>query len=97
MESCPAEALERSEEGLVLVNEEKCIGCETCLETCVIGSIKLHPERNTPLICNQCKGKPLCVEKCPTKALTYTETETHQPRSIDQVIKETLRRWRIVA
>jgi len=97
LESCLTEALERNEEGLVFVNEEKCIGCEKCLETCVIGAIKLHPKRKTPLICNQCDGKPLCVEKCPTKALTYTETGTKQPRPTDQVIKETLRRWRIIA
>jgi len=72
MESCPAEALERREEGLVFVNDEKCVGCGECLETCMIGAIRLHPERNTPLICDHCGGKPLCVEKCPTKALLIT-------------------------
>ena len=97
MESCPEEALERNEEGLVLANEEKCVGCGKCLETCTAGAIKLHPERNFPLICNQCSGKPLCVEKCPTKALTFAETEAQQPRSTSQVVKVTLRRWRIIA
>lgn len=98
MKNCPTEALERNEEGLVFVNEKKCIGCEKCLATCTIGAIKLHPKRKTPLICNQCGGKPLCVQKCPTKALTYIETETQQqPRLPDHVIKETLRRWRIIA
>lgn len=96
MESCPTEALERNEEGLVFVNDEKCTGCKKCLETCIIGAIKLHPQRNTPLICNQCDGNPLCVEKCPTKALTYTETKTQQPRLPNQIIKEALRRWRII-
>ncbi|MHA1712328.1 MAG: 4Fe-4S dicluster domain-containing protein [Candidatus Freyarchaeota archaeon] len=96
-ETCPTEALERGGEGLILVNEEKCTGCGKCLETCAIGAIKLHPERNTPLICDQCNGKPLCVEKCPTKALIYVETEMQQPKPPNQVLKETLRRWGILA
>jgi carbon-monoxide dehydrogenase iron sulfur subunit len=97
MESCPTGALERNNECLIHVNEVKCTGCGRCLETCVIGAVKLHPERKTPLICNQCGGTPLCVGKCPTKALTYIETETQQPVLPDQIMKETLRRWRITA
>jgi len=97
MENCPEEALERKEEGYILINKEKCIGCGICVETCVIGALKLHPKRNTPLICDHCSGKPLCVQKCPTKALTYIETERQQPKSRNQVFKETLRRWGIIA
>lgn len=97
MENCPTKALERNEKGLVFVKEEKCIGCEKCSEACVIGAIKLHPEKGTPQICDQCEGRPLCVQKCPTKALTYIETEEQQPRLPNQVIRETLRRWGIIA
>ena len=97
MENCHAEALERKEEGLVFVNEEKCVGCGECLEICIIGAIKLHPERSNPLICDHCGGKPLCVEKCPTRALSYIETEKQQPRLPNRILKETLRRWRKTA
>jgi carbon-monoxide dehydrogenase iron sulfur subunit len=97
MENCPTRALERDVEGLVSVDEKKCVGCMKCLEMCVIGAIKLHPERKIPLICNLCGGRPVCVQKCPTKALTYTETEARKPRLPNQVIKEALRRWRIIA
>lgn len=96
LESCSEEALERSEEGLIVVNSKKCTGCGKCLEACIIGAIKLHPERGTPLICDRCGGKPLCVENCPTKALVYTETEMRQARLVNQVLLETLKRWRIV-
>jgi len=95
IKNCPTEALEKTEDGLVSVNEENCIGCEKCVETCVIGAIKLHPERKIPLICDYCGGKPLCVEKCPTKALTYIKTERQQPIPVNEIIEETLRRWRI--
>ena len=94
-EDCPTEALERSEEGLIFVNEEKCVGGGICSETCTIGAIRLHPKKDTPLICDQCGGKPRCVEKCPTKALTYVEAEKQQPTPLNQIREEALRRWRI--
>jgi len=98
MENCPSRALRRERSGLISVSEEKCLGCGKCLETCTIGAVKLHPSKKIPLICNQCGGEPLCVEKCPTKALAYLEIDTRQPpRSPSEIIEETLRRWGIVA
>ena len=97
MENCPTEALERNKEGLIFVEEEKCIGCGKCADTCTIGAVKLHPERNIPQVCHQCGGTPLCVEKCPSKALEYMETETQQPTLPEDVAKDTLKRWGIIA
>lgn len=96
IENCPEKALERGK-SLVLVNEMKCVGCGKCLETCTLGAIKLHPDKKTPLICNQCGGKPLCVKRCPTKALMYAETSGRKPKSSSQILKENLRRWGTVA
>jgi Fe-S-cluster-containing hydrogenase component 2 len=97
-ETCPTNALARNEKGLVFVNRDECIGCGKCLEACVIEAIGLHPEQRTPQICNQCGGEPLCVEKCPTKALAYIETdEEEKPKSRDQLIQEALGRWGIIA
>jgi carbon-monoxide dehydrogenase iron sulfur subunit len=97
IESCPSKALDRNPEGLVYVKGEKCIGCGKCVEACCVGAIKLHPERHTPLICDLCGGKPLCVRKCPTKALAYSETRMQRPELPDKVLEETLRKWGIVA
>jgi Fe-S-cluster-containing hydrogenase component 2 len=96
MENCPAHAIERDEKGLVFLREDVCIRCKKCQELCPIGAIRFHPERETPLICHQCEGKPLCVQKCPTKALSYVETDAQQPKLPDQVIQEALRRWKII-
>jgi carbon-monoxide dehydrogenase iron sulfur subunit len=97
LQSCPSRALNRNQEGLIQVDEEKCISCGKCVDACRAGAIRLHPERHTPLICDLCKGKLLCVEKCPTKALTYSETATCQPKSSARILEETLRKWRILA
>jgi carbon-monoxide dehydrogenase iron sulfur subunit len=96
MKNCPTKALKRNPEGLVYVNEE-CVGCGKCMETCRVGAIKLHPEKHTPLICDQCGGKPSCVRKCPTKALVHLETNLQRPKLPSEILEKTLRKWRIVA
>jgi carbon-monoxide dehydrogenase iron sulfur subunit len=97
MEICPSKALRRNSEGLIYANEEECIGCGKCVKACQVGAIKLHPERHTPLICDQCAGKPLCVRKCPTKALVYSKTRIQRPKLPSKVLEETIRKWGIVA
>ena len=97
LENCPEKALERNEKGLIVVNENKCVGCGKCLETCIIGAIRIHPKSNIPIICDQCGGKFQCVKKCPTKALTCIETTEQQPKLPNQIIEDALKRWRIIA
>jgi Fe-S-cluster-containing hydrogenase component 2 len=97
MEKCASKALERRKDGLVFVNEKKCVRCGKCSETCLIGAIRLHPENKIPLICDQCNGEPQCVKYCPTKALTYAEIENRHPKHPSQIFRETLKRWRIIA
>jgi len=49
-----------------------------------------------PLICNLCEGDPICVKKCPTKAINYIETEafTEYPQEAFEILKK---RWKIDA
>jgi carbon-monoxide dehydrogenase iron sulfur subunit len=97
LENCPSGAIERGSDGLIFVAEEKCVGCGKCVKLCRFGAVKLHPTKHTPLICDQCHGKPLCVEKCPTKALTFSEARKQRPKLPSKVLEETLKKWRIVA
>lgn len=97
MESCPTKALKRNNDGLIYVEQEGCVECEKCKQSCLIGAIKIHPESNIPLICDQCGGKPLCVQECPTKALAYVKVEAKTPRLPSKIFAATLRRWRIIA
>ncbi len=57
--------------GIVSVNQDKCIGCMTCLSVCPIGCIKTG---NIALKCDLCSGEePACVKNCPNRALLWLD------------------------
>ena len=58
--------------GIVSVDENKCIGCMTCLAVCPIGCIKTD---KIAMKCDLCRGdEPACVKNCPNRALVWLET-----------------------
>lgn len=76
---CPVGATFKSEDGVVLVDTDYCIGCRYCIQACPYGARYLHPEKRTADKCTFCyhrivQGKlPACVEACPTQARVFGE------------------------
>ena len=79
---CPVKALsKRSEDGLVVVDKAKCIGCRSCALACPFDV----PRYGDKKIMDKCDGclslgraaneAPRCVNTCPTKALHFGEVE----------------------
>ncbi|HSR11006.1 MAG TPA: 4Fe-4S dicluster domain-containing protein [Thermodesulfobacteriota bacterium] len=77
LDACPAAALYRDPEGLVLLKDDRCVGCWMCVMVCPFGAPQ--PFRNFPKImkCDRCAGRDevSCVESCPTGALTLVDSE----------------------
>lgn len=83
--SCPIGAIVQ-ENGSIVVKENVCVGCKTCMIACPVGAIDLLPKFNekksgeigseSKLVaykCDLCKesgGIPACVKACPKEALT---------------------------
>lgn len=72
---CPAGAItKRAEDGIVVVDRNKCIGCHYCFFACPFG-VPQYGADGTMQKCNMCldrlaQGKqPACVAGCPAKAL----------------------------
>jgi anaerobic dimethyl sulfoxide reductase subunit B (iron-sulfur subunit) len=72
---CPTGAItKRAEDGIVLVDQKKCIGCRYCFLVCPFG-IPQFSDDGTMQKCNFCLDrlkqgkKPACVVHCPVKAL----------------------------
>ncbi len=74
--SCPQGALSVDEEkGVILVDEERCVGCGLCVKACEFNAITLHPGRKVVIVCDLCGGEPKCVEFCPKGALDLRTAE----------------------
>jgi Fe-S-cluster-containing dehydrogenase component len=79
---CPVGATFKTEDGVILVDDEYCVGCRYCIQACPYGARYLHPETKTADKCTFCyhritKGLlPACVEVCPTQARVFGELET---------------------
>jgi Fe-S-cluster-containing dehydrogenase component len=79
---CPVGATFKTEDGVILVDDEYCVGCRYCIQACPYGARYLHPETKTADKCTFCyhritKGLlPACVEVCPTQARVFGELNT---------------------
>ena len=77
---CPADAIyKREKDGVVVLEQEKCINCGNCIQACPYDAPKLNPEVEKAEKCNFCfqrldAGKPAaCVQGCPTRALQMVD------------------------
>ena len=81
IDACLTGALAREPaSGLVVIQENKCIGCWTCTLFCPYGVIYPWPERKIALKCDRClhMEHPVCVDVCPTQALELVELENYE-------------------
>jgi Fe-S-cluster-containing dehydrogenase component len=89
---CPVGATFITQDGVVLVDEQYCIGCRYCIQACPYGARYLHPERRVAGKCTFCyhrlvKGLvPACVEVCPTGARVFGEVEK-QPTPLARFLR----------
>ena len=75
--ACLTGAITRDDiSGMIKVDEEKCIGCWTCILVCPFGAIKQDTEQKKTVRCDLCEGEsiPVCVANCPNEALVYVES-----------------------
>ena len=86
VESCPVQALVKREEGVVVLDQEKCDGCQLCVEACPFDVILYSGEKEKVEKCNLCvhridKGlDPFCVICCEGQAMHFGNLE--DPSSI---------------
>lgn len=52
-----------------VINEEECIGCETCIERCQMAAITLTGDETAVINADRCIGCGLCVTTCPSEAV----------------------------
>lgn len=80
--SCPEHALDKDDEGSIVVDEDKCNGCGFCVRACDFGVMSLHLDTMKALTCDLCEGmkedfidpevgkkEPQCIAVCPKEAI----------------------------
>ncbi len=78
---CPTEALHKREDGIVDFNNDRCIGCKSCMQACPYDALYIDPETNTAAKCNYCAHRtdiglePACVNICPEHAIISGDME----------------------
>lgn len=82
VEVCPTTALfKRSEDGVVLIDAEKCIGCRYCEWACPYGAPQFNEDVGKMTKCDFCvdlldKGEqPYCTSACVMRALEYGDLD----------------------
>ncbi len=81
--ACLVGALQKTENGPVVYDDHKCIGCRYCMVACPFGIPSYEWDKPLPWIrkCTFCADrqsvglKPACVTTCPTGALKFGERE----------------------
>lgn len=73
--ACLTGAMHRTEEGKVVVDRERCVGCWTCVLVCPFGAVHRGSERKVASKCDFCpdRDRPACVDACPNRALLLEE------------------------
>ncbi|MBA1336554.1 MAG: hypothetical protein HPY66_2989 [Firmicutes bacterium] len=70
LDACPAGALvRRREDGYILLNSEKCVGCNMCVMVCPFCAIGRMGDRNFK--CDTCNHLEKCARICPHGAIQF--------------------------
>jgi Fe-S-cluster-containing dehydrogenase component len=74
---CPVGATYITDDGVILIDREHCIGCKYCIQACPYGARFLLPEERVIDKCTWCYHRiarglvPACVEVCPVGARVF--------------------------
>jgi len=57
----------------VVVDADKCEGCEECVEVCPVDVYEMQDGKSVVIAEEECLGCESCVEVCDQEAITVTE------------------------
>jgi len=79
--ACPTGAIYKRDDGVVLIDQTKCVGCRYCEWACPYGAPQFSAETGVMTKCNMCQDlmaqgqNPACVDACVMRALQVGELD----------------------
>jgi len=82
VEACISGAMQKNKNtGVVTCNEDKCVGCWSCIMVCPYGVIRRDLSgKKIASKCDLCIDEkiPVCVENCPNEALKFMDKDAKE-------------------
>ena len=88
---CPTTALFTRSDGIVDFDDERCIGCKSCMQACPYDALYIDPNKGTAAKCNYCAHRiehsyePACVIVCPTESIVSGDLDDEES-AISQLV-----------
>lgn len=82
VEVCPTKAMYQRDDGIVLIDSVRCVGCRYCEMACPYKAPQYNPEIGVMTKCDFCfdlleQGRvPACVSACPMRVLHFGDLDT---------------------
>ena len=76
-DACPVDAIEKRQDGVVILDREACDGCRACVDACPYAAISFDEEKEIAEKCNLCVHRideglePFCVVCCEGQAIYF--------------------------
>lgn len=86
VEVCPAAAISQRPDGIVLIDEKRCIGCKYCSWACPYGAPQYDTGLGIMTKCTFCVDQieaglpPACVAACPMRVLDFGDLKELESR-----------------
>lgn len=93
LRNCPTRATYQLDDGIVVVDPHRCIGCKYCIASCPYEVRYLNPLKKIVEKCEMCRHRldrglePACVSTCPSGALVFGNMKDPSSRISQMIAK----------
>lgn len=74
----------------VIVDKEKCKGCEECVEVCTAQVFEMQEGKSVPVNEEKCLGCESCLEVCEEKAIIVTNLQVELSETCRFLLRDIL-------